>query len=55
MTEAFDIADYWRERGAEYLESVEITPADRANCPGIPAGAECAHFNDSDCTALAYT
>ena len=55
MTEAFDIADYWRERGAEYLESVEITPADRANCPGIPAGAECAHFNDSDCTALEYT
>ena len=55
MTEAFDIADYWRERGAGYLESVEITPADRANCPGIPAGAECAHFNDSDCTALEYT
>ena len=55
MTEAFDIADYWRERGAGYLESVEITPADRANCPGIPAGAEYAHFNDSDCTALEYT
>ena len=55
MTEAFDIADYWRERGAGYLESVEITPADRANCPGIPAGVDCAHFSDIDCTEIEYT
>ena len=54
MTEAFDIA-YWRGRGAGYLESVDIKPVDRANCPGIPVGMDCAHFSDSDCTALEYT
>ena len=55
MTEAFDIADYWRERGAGYLESVEIKPTDHANCPDIPAGVDHAHFSDIDCTEIEYT
>ena len=55
MTEEFDIAAYWRDRCAGNLESDEITPADRANCPGIPVNMFYAHVSNRDCTEIEYT